>query len=137
MRLLSIAVLGTTLVTAGLAAPTTGEALATGTGDQHGGVTFTPGTVHPGDRVELTVRGCPDAPRPRVSSAAFARRVTLHSGHGAATVGEAADPGSYKVVAHCGSHLRSGTLVVSAMRPWPSILPAALSTGSNGGQRVG
>ncbi|MGI5206432.1 hypothetical protein ACQEU6_33270 [Spirillospora sp. CA-108201] len=133
----SVAVLGTTLVALGLAAPATGEAPATGAGDDHGEVAFTPGTAQPGDRVELTVRGCRDEPRPWVSSAAFTGRVPLHSGHGTAAIDQAADPGKHKVVAHCGSQLRSGTLVVSATRSWPSILPDALSTGSSDGRRAG
>jgi plastocyanin len=130
--LLTITVLGTALVTAGLAAPAASEAMATRTvsGDGQGRFAFTPGTVHPGDRVELTVRGCPA--RAWASSAAFADDVPLTAGRGVARVTETADSGGHKVVAHCGPHPVLGTLEVSAVRSWPSILPDALASRSGG-----
>ncbi|SPT59913.1 hypothetical protein [Actinomadura madurae] len=139
MRLLSITVLGTALVTAGLAAPAASEAMAARTvsKDGHGRFAFTPGTVHPGDRVELTVRGCPvGSKRPWASSAAFVDEVPLTAGHGVAMVAEAADSGGYEVVAHCGAHRLLGTLEVSAVRSWPSILPDALASRSGGARHI-
>jgi hypothetical protein len=123
LRLLSVTVLGTALVTAGLAAPAAGQA----TGRGRGGISVEPGAARPGSRVELTVPGCP---RPRqASSPAFTRQVALRGksdrGEGVATVRRDAKPGPYTITARCGSRTVTGRFKVSNGLAWPAILPAS------------
>ncbi|WP_067466763.1 hypothetical protein [Actinomadura macra] len=122
MRLLSVTVLGTALVTAGLAAPAAGQATATGRGK----ITVEPGAARPGQRVELTVPGCPH-PREAVS-AAFTKRVPLDGdGRGTATVRREAKPDMYTIQARCGARKVTSRFKVSNGLAWPAILPTDLT----------
>ncbi|QXJ23581.1 hypothetical protein AGRA3207_004756 [Actinomadura graeca] len=117
MRLLSVTVLGTALVTAGLAAPAVGQATATG----RGRITVEPGAARPGQRVQLSVPGCV---RPRdAASAAFTGRAPLDGrGHGTATVKREVKPDMYTIEARCGARTVSGRFKVSNGLAWPAML---------------
>jgi hypothetical protein len=113
LRLVSVAVLGTALVSAGLLAPATGAATATG----RDGVEVEPGTARPGEQVRVEVPAC--AGEARVVSEAFTGRAV----DGAATVKPDAAPGTYAVVAHCGSRKATGAVRIPGRLVWPAILP--------------
>lgn len=110
MRLVTVSVLGTALVAAGMLAPAAGE--ATG----HGGVAVEPGMVRPGERVRVSVPGCAGA---RVESEVFTGRAV----DGAATVKADAVPGEYAVAARCGSRKVTGEVRVAGRVGWPDIVP--------------
>ncbi|MGP4024554.1 hypothetical protein [Actinomadura sp. 3N407] len=113
MRLVSLAVLGSALVVAGVLAPGSDEA----TGQD--GVVVEPDVVRPGQRVEISVPGCVSGGR-GVTSEAFARRAK----DGAATVKREVEPGAYTVVAWCGGQQVTGQLEVAGRLSWPALLPA-------------
>ncbi|MEU5993550.1 hypothetical protein ABZ806_31655 [Spirillospora sp. NPDC047418] len=117
MRLVTVTVLGTALVAAGMLAPATGEATATG---RHG-VVLEPGMVRPGERVRVEVPGC--AGRVRVVSEAFTGRAV----GGTATVKQDVAPSTYAVVAHCGSRKVTGEVRVAGRLAWPDLLPSGHS----------
>ncbi|GAA1795491.1 hypothetical protein [Actinomadura chokoriensis] len=114
MRLVTVTVLGSALVAAGMLAPATGEATATGRHD----VAVEPGMVRPGDRVRVEVPGC--AGRARVVSEAFTGRAV----GGTATVKQDVAPSTYAVVAHCGSRTVTGEVRVAGRLAWPDLLPS-------------
>ncbi|NDU77299.1 hypothetical protein GWI34_32465 [Actinomadura sp. DSM 109109] len=113
MRLVSVTVLGTALVAAGMLAPATGQATAGG----DGGVSVEPRAARPGERVRLSVPGC--AGRVDASSGAFAGRAV----DGAAVVRRDAAPSTYPVVAHCGSRRVTGEVQVAGRVAWPDLVP--------------
>ncbi|GAA4223780.1 hypothetical protein GCM10022254_01750 [Actinomadura meridiana] len=113
MRLVSVAVWGTALVTVGLLAPGTGEATATG----HG-VAVKPDVARPGERVAVSVPGC--AGPWSVVSEAF----TGGAVDGEATVKRRVKPHTYPVVARCGSRQVTGEVRVAGRLVWPGILPS-------------
>jgi hypothetical protein len=127
LRLLSISALGAALVAGALVAPATGEATSSGSN----GIKVSPGTARPGQRVELTVRGCSVGPdRHWARSTAFTKDVTLQ-GKGAdglaeATIKKSIGSGSYDIVAHCGSKKVTGHVKISR-RSLPFPLPSALN----------
>ncbi|QKW39409.1 hypothetical protein HUT06_39740 [Actinomadura sp. NAK00032] len=113
MRLISVTVLGTALIGAGMLAPATGEATATG----HGGLSVEPDVAAPGQHVQVSVPGC----RVRgAASPAFAGRAA----GGSATVSADAEPGTYTVVARCAGRKVAGRLTVAGRLSWPTLLPA-------------
>jgi hypothetical protein len=114
LRLVSVTVLGTALIAAGMLAPATGEATAT----KQDGVTVEPGMVRPGERVRLSVPGCTGTPAAR--SEAF----TGPAVNGAAVVKPDATPSAYPIVAQCGSRKVTGEVRVAGRLAWPDILPA-------------
>ncbi|WP_141580406.1 hypothetical protein [Actinomadura sp. WMMA1423] len=114
MRLLSVTVLGTALVAAGMLAPATGQATATGNGP----VSVEPRAVRPGERVRLTMPGC--AGSVAASSEAFDGRAV----DGAAVVKRDAPPSTYPVVAHCGSRKVTGEVRVAGRVAWPDLAPS-------------
>lgn len=122
MRLVTVSLLGTTLIAAGMLAPVTGPATgrATGHGDEtgRGDVAVEPGMVRPGERVRVSVPGC--AGKARVVSEAFTGRAV----DGAATVKPDAAPSEYAVVARCGSRKATGEVRVAGRLLWPDLLPA-------------
>ncbi|MES9539113.1 MULTISPECIES: hypothetical protein [unclassified Actinomadura] len=113
MRLLSVTVLGTALVAAGMLAPATGEATATGRSP----VSVEPRAVRPGERVRLAVPGCTG--RVTARSEAFAGRAV----DGAAVVRRDAPPSTYPVVARCGSRTVIGEVRVAGRVAWPDLAP--------------
>ncbi|MFA1542308.1 hypothetical protein [Actinomadura monticuli] len=113
MRIVTVSLLGTTLIAAGMLAPATGQATSTG----HGGIAVEPGTVRPGERVRVSVPGCAGA---RVASEVFAGRAV----DGTATVKPDATPSTYAVVAHCGSRKLTGEVRVAGRLAWPDLLPS-------------
>ncbi|MUN42455.1 hypothetical protein [Actinomadura litoris] len=123
MRLLSVTVLGTALVTAGLAAPAAGQASGLGRGE----VSVEPGAARPGSRVEVAVPRCPHPHG--ADSPAFTRHVPLRGegdrGEGVATVRRDAKPGRYTVTARCGTRTVTGRFKVSSGLAWPAILPTS------------
>ncbi|NKZ02612.1 hypothetical protein [Actinomadura latina] len=116
MRLVTVSLLGTALIAAGMLAPATGEAKAT----RHDDVAVQPAMVRPGERVRVSVPGC--AGRARVVSEAFTRRAA----DGAAIVKPDAAPSTYAVVAHCGSRTVTGEVRVAGRVAWPDLLPPRL-----------
>jgi hypothetical protein len=114
LRLVSVAVWGTALITVGLLAPGTGEATATG----HGGVAVKPDVARPGERVTVSVPGC--AGPWSVASEAF----TGAAVGGQATVRRGAKPQLYRVVAQCGTRRVTGEVRVAGRLVWPGILPS-------------
>lgn len=114
MRLVNVTMLGTALVAAGMLAPATGEATATGQDE----VAVKPDVVRPGQQVQISVPGCP-AGRPRVTSEAFVRRAK----GGTATVRPDVEPGTYAVVARCDGRRASGEFAVAGRLSWPTLLP--------------
>lgn len=128
MRLLSVTVLGAALVAAGLAVPATGEATS---GDRNK-IAVQPKVARPGQRVDLSVPRCPVGPqRHWAASPAFTRQVTLEGkadrGHGTATINRNIKPGTYQIVAHCGTRSVTGEIRISTKLAWPAILPTALT----------
>ncbi|MFC6879822.1 MULTISPECIES: hypothetical protein [Actinomadura] len=138
MRVLSVTVLGAGLVAAGLACPMNGEAK---TRDAHA-MGVQPGVAHPGQRVEITARGCgagekAGPKRHWAASPAFADDVTLDAdgskdgkpadGSGTAEVKKGTAEGTYPVVAHCGSRQIKGHVKVSTKPSWPVMLPADIT----------
>ncbi len=117
MRLLSFTVMGAALIAAGLAAPVSVEQ-----GEAGDAMRF--GPALPGGRVRIEVPACA---ADRVESAAFAGEVRLGGRSGTAALKPEIRPGSYLVIAHCGSRTVTGRLPVSEERPWPSLLPGALN----------
>ncbi|MEU8340398.1 hypothetical protein SAMN05443665_1002305 [Actinomadura meyerae] len=113
MRLVTVSVLGTALVAAGMLAPATGE--ATG----HGGVVVEPGMVRPGERVRVSAPECAGGAA-RIESEVFTGRAV----RGAATVKADAVPGEYAVAARCGARKVTGEVRVAGRVGWPEILPA-------------
>lgn len=114
MRLLSVAVLGTALVAAGMLAPATGQAAPGGDGP----VSVRPGTVRPGERVRISAAGCEN---PRAGSEVF----TSRSAHSVATLRHDAAPGVYTVVAQCGPRMATGKVRVAGRVGWPDF-PSAV-----------
>jgi hypothetical protein len=114
LRLVTVTVLGSALVAAGMLAPATGEA----TPGRHG-VAVEPGMVRPGERVRVEVPGC--AGRARVVSEAFTGRAV----GGTATVKQDVAPSTYAVVAHCGSRTVTGEVRVAGRVAWPDLLPSS------------
>ncbi|GAA2147189.1 hypothetical protein [Actinomadura napierensis] len=117
MRPLSVTMLGTALVAAGLLAPATGEAAT-----RHGGVAVDPGTARAGEKVYLSVSGC-NAGRHWASSEAFGGRSRLDGRNGSAVVRNDAKPGVYRVVVHCGQRTATGKIRVAGRLAWPPFLP--------------
>ncbi|MFB4305605.1 hypothetical protein [Actinomadura sp. GTD37] len=115
MRLVTVSVLGTALISAGMLAPATGEATATATA--HDGVAVEPGVVRPGERVRISVPGC--AGGARVASEVFAGRAA----DGTATVRPDATPSTYTIVARCGPRTVTGELRVAGRLVWPDLMP--------------
>lgn len=113
MRLLSVTVLGTALVAAGMLAPATGQATAGGDSP----VSVEPRAVRPGERVRLSVPGCAD--RVAAGSEAFAGRAV----DGAAAVRRDATPGTYPVAVRCGSRKVTGEVRVAGRVAWPDLVP--------------
>ncbi|GAA4314285.1 hypothetical protein ACFQY7_35075 [Actinomadura luteofluorescens] len=111
MRLLSVTVLGTALVAAGMLAPATGQA----SGD--GPVSVEPRAARPGERVRLSVPGC--AGRVAAGSEAFTGRAV----GGAAVVRRDAAPGTYPVAVRCGSRKVTGEVRVAGRGAWPALVP--------------
>lgn len=126
MRLLSITVLGTALITAGMVAP------ATATG--HDGITVRPGVARPGQRVEISVPHC--GSKDRAASDVFTGQVILQGrdgrGLGAATVKRDAKPDIYTITARCGGREVTGRFRVAGRLAWPAILPASLTPSRDG-----
>ncbi|TYK47093.1 hypothetical protein [Actinomadura decatromicini] len=116
MRLVSVTVLGSALVAAGMLAPGTGEATAT----HHDEVRVRPDVARPGERVEVSSPRCADRTR-EVTSEAFARPVV----RGTATVREDTEPGAYTVTARCGRLSVKGQLRVAGRLVWPTLLSTA------------
>ena len=112
MRLVTVTVLGSALVAAGMLAPATGEAPP-----GRDGVAVKPGMVRPGEHVRVEVPGC--AGRARVVSEAFTGRAV----DGTATVKQDVAPSTYAVVAHCGSRKVTGEVRVAGRGAWPDLLP--------------
>lgn len=110
MRLLSVTVLGTALVAAGMLAPATGRA----SGD--GAVSVRPDTARPGERVRVSTAGCGSAP---AGSEVFAGR----SVRGVARLRPDAVPGTYRVVARCGPRVATGRVRVAGRVGWPDPPP--------------
>ncbi|WP_433474806.1 hypothetical protein ACQPZP_39905 [Spirillospora sp. CA-142024] len=111
MRLVSVTVLGTALIAAGMLTPATGEAT-----DQDE-VAVKPGMARPGEQVRLSVPGCAGDVAAR--SEAFAGRTV----DGTATVRRDATPSTYPVEARCGSRKVTGEVRVAGRVAWPDILP--------------
>lgn len=112
MRLISVTVLGTALIGAGMLAPAAGEATSVG----QGGASVRPDVAAPGQHVEVSVPGC----RVRgATSRAFAGRAA----GGSATVRADAEPGTYTVVARCAGRTVTGRLDVADRLSWPTLLP--------------
>ncbi|MCP9952877.1 hypothetical protein [Actinomadura madurae] len=111
MRLVSVTVLGTALIAAGMLAPATGEAT-----DQDG-VAVKPGMVRPGEQVRLSVPGCVGDVAAR--SEAFAGRTV----NGIAIVRRDATPSTYPVEARCGARRVTGEVQVAGRVAWPDLLP--------------
>lgn len=111
MRLVSVTVLGTALVAAGMLAPGAGEA----TGQD--AVLVEPDVARPGQRVEISVPRCADRRR-QVTSEAFAR-----AADGTAIVRREAEPGTYTVVARCEGRAVTGQFAVAGRLSWPTLLP--------------
>ncbi|WP_176406032.1 hypothetical protein [Actinomadura sp. BRA 177] len=105
---MSVTVLGTALVAAGLLAPATGEATATG----HDAVRVEPEVAMPGQRVEVLVDGCTGGVR--ATSDAFAEGTTVHRD---------VKPGDYTVVARCAGRTVRGQVTVAGRMSWPTLLP--------------
>ncbi|MDL4821229.1 hypothetical protein [Actinomadura opuntiae] len=122
MRLLSVTVLGSALVAAGLLAPATGQATTKATG--RGGVAIEPGVARAGDTVSVSAPGCGGG-RHRASSEAFGRQVRLDGSRGTAVIDDDAKPGTYLVRVRCGSRTASGTVRVAGRLAWPALLPGA------------
>ncbi|QKG22720.1 hypothetical protein [Actinomadura verrucosospora] len=118
MRLLSVTVLGTALVAAGLLAPAAGEA----TTSQQDGLTVRPGTVRAGQKVELSVPGCGPG-RHRASSDAFDGRALLDDSDGTATIKDGVRPDTYRVSVDCGRRKVTGKVRVAGRLGWPALLP--------------
>ncbi|MFI0370449.1 hypothetical protein ACH35V_21500 [Actinomadura sp. 1N219] len=114
MRLVSVIVLGTALVAAGMLVPPPG-----GTADDDA-VLIDPDVAHPGQRVDVSVPHCVDRGQ-QVTSEAFNQPAK----DGTATIERAAEPGTYTVVARCGDDTVKGRFTVAKRRPWPGLLPAA------------
>jgi len=128
LRLLSISALGAALVAGALVAPATGEATSSGSN----GIKVSPKTAHPGQRVEVTVRGCSVGPaRHWVQSTAFTKEVTLagkgYNGQGSAMIKKNIGSGTYDIVAHCGAKQVTGRVKISSRRSLPFPLPNALN----------
>ncbi|MES9602360.1 hypothetical protein [Actinomadura sp. NPDC000929] len=113
MRLLSVTVLGTALVAAGMLAPATGRATAHGDGP----VSVEPAAARPGERIRLSVPGCRGTVA--ATSEAFAARAVDHS----TVVRRDAAPGSYPVVVRCGSRRVTGKVRVAGRVAWPDLVP--------------
>ncbi len=111
MRLVTVSVLGTALVVAGMLAPAPGE--ATG----HGDVVVEPGVARPGEQVRVSMPGCRG--RARVTSEVLDGRPA----GGTATVKADAAPSTYSVVARCGARKATGEVRVAGRLAWPDILP--------------
>ncbi|TYB48710.1 hypothetical protein [Actinomadura chibensis] len=116
MRLVSVTVLGSALVAAGMLAPGTGEANAT----HHDEVRVRPEVARPGERVEVTAPRCADTGR-EVTSEAFDGPVA----NGTATVRENTEPGAYTVTARCGRVSVKGQFRVAGRLVWPTLLTTA------------
>ncbi|TDB91777.1 hypothetical protein E1264_00365 [Actinomadura sp. KC216] len=110
MRLVSVIVLGTGLIAAGMLAPGTGDAT------DDGAVLVDPDVAHPGQRVDVSVPQCVSHGQ-QVMSEAFTRPAK----NGTATIGRDIKPGTYTVVASCGGHRLMGEIAVSRRRPWPTL----------------
>jgi hypothetical protein len=123
LRLLSVTVLGSGLVIAGLAAPAAGQATGMGRGE----ISVEPGAARPGRRVEVSVPRC-SQPR-EAASPAFTGQVALRGkgdrGEGVASVRRDAKPGHYTITARCGARTVTGRFKVSNGLAWPAILPAS------------
>lgn len=82
-------------------------------------IVVTPGSVHPGDRVHISVPGCGVGPTQHVAvSTAFTANVTLY---GKADTGDAdpalrqdLKPGTYPITAYCGARSVQGLISVTA-----------------------
>ncbi|MWA02029.1 hypothetical protein F8568_016945 [Actinomadura sp. LD22] len=120
MRLLSVTVLGSALVAAGLLAPAAGEATTSG----HDGLTVRPGTTRAGDKIELSVSGCGPG-RHWASSDVFDGRAQLDGQDGTAVLKDDAKPGTYTVRVRCGSRTASGKVRVAGRPAWPTLLPGS------------
>ncbi|MBO2460500.1 hypothetical protein [Actinomadura violacea] len=118
MRLLSVTVLGTALVAAGLLAPAAGQATTSG----KDGLTVRPGTVRAGQKVELSVPGCGPG-RHRASSDAFDERALLDGTGGTAEIKDGARPDTYRVSVDCGGRTVTGKVRVAGRLAWPALLP--------------
>lgn len=113
MRLVSVTVLGSALVAAGMMAPGTGEATAT----RHEEVRVKPDVALPGERVEVSVPRCLHR-RHEVTSEAFDGPTE----NGTATVRQKTEPGTYTVTAHCGRGFAKGRFRVGGRLVWPTLL---------------
>ena len=134
MRPVSATVLGAGLVVAGLLAPAPGE-VTSASGDA---LVVRPGVTRPGERIAISIPGCGGL---RATSEVFAGRTA----DGEATVKHSAEPGTYAVVAHCGSRKVTGEVRVTdrppaparptdRLRPtdrigWPDLLPTGRGIG--------
>lgn len=119
MRPLSVTLLGTALVAAGLLAPATGRAAT-----EHDGVAVDPGMARAGEKVALSAHGCGGG-RHWASSEAFGERVRLDGSDGSAVVKDDARPGTYTVVVHCGARNATGKVRVAGRLAWPAFLPGS------------
>lgn len=117
MRPLTVTVLGSVLVGAGLLAPATGRAAT-----DHDGVAVDPGVVRAGEKAALSVRGC-GAGRHRASSEAFAERSYLNGPDGRVAIKDDARPGVYTVTVRCGPRTATGKVRVGGRLTWPAFLP--------------
>ncbi|MBD2898626.1 hypothetical protein amrb99_75980 [Actinomadura sp. RB99] len=120
LRLLSVTMLGSALIAAGLLAPATGEATTSG----QDGLTVRPGVTRAGEKVALSVPKCGPG-RHWASSDVFDGRARLDGRDGTAVLKADARPGTYTVRVHCGSHSASGKVRVAGRLAWPTLLPGS------------